>query len=89
MNDYQVVAIKFLNSGWRVFNIPNKPAPNGDRPTFLNLDKFFSDRSTSIRFAGYSLNGRLLYSETNQPRQAPRTIQRAIDLYACEDIRGI
>jgi len=38
--------------------------------TLMNLDHIFVDRETSIRFKGYTTNGRPLYIETNLPRKA-------------------
>lgn len=87
MDNVQTIAVKFLNGGWRLFSIPNKAAPNGDKPVHLNLDMWFVDRDTSIRFAGYTQNGRLLYKEMNLPRKVPRRTKNKVDYYACEDIK--
>lgn len=86
MDNIQTIAVKFLNGGWRLFQIPCKAAPNGDKPIYLNLDVWFNDRDTSIRFAGYTMNGRLMYKEMNLPRKVARTSNHTLDFYACEDI---
>ena len=56
--------------------------------TLMNLDHIFVDRSTSIRFKGYTANGRPLYLETNLPRKYKqnKTIELT-DFYKQEQYR--
>jgi hypothetical protein len=70
MNTIKTVGVKFQDM-WQIVNIPVPCAPNGDAPTLLSLDHIFTDRSTSISFKGHSLNGRLLYRETDCKRRIP------------------
>ena len=67
----KTVAIRFLDGMWQICNIPVPAAANGDTPVPLNLDAFFTDRSTSINLKGYGLQGRMLFMETNRPRRVP------------------
>jgi hypothetical protein len=71
MQAIKTVAIKFLDGIWQIVNIPVPQAANGDTLIPLNLDAFFTDRSTSINFKGYGQQGRMLFMETNRPRRVP------------------
>lgn len=77
----QTVAVGFLSKAdnttydWCVLQVPVQTQASGGNHilvTKMNLDDIFVDRDTSIRFKGYSRNGRPMYVETNMIRKVPR-----------------
>ena len=95
MNGLQTVGIRFFHTDktskvdyvWRVFTIPVGIERSGKLVTHLNLDHIFRDRKTSIRFKGYTPNGRPLYMETNLERKVPQESTSNVDYYYMEDIK--
>jgi hypothetical protein len=76
----KMVGVGFLSKSdnqvydWCILKIPCQVVFNGrthDAITETDLDHLFDDRETSIRFKGYSRNGRPLYVETNKLRTKP------------------
>lgn len=64
MSTQKMVGIKMQTGMWVVVPI----VVNNADVIPLNLDQQFPGSATSIRFKGISLNGRLLYHETDLPR---------------------
>ena len=86
-----MVGIGFLSNDekqvydWCIVKIPCQVVFNGrthDSVVELDLDHLFNERDTSIRFKGYSQNGRALYIETNKMRTKPRDFKKQkINIY--------